>query len=138
MAFAADRVRGLGMTPEEFWNGTPREFDARAALLKREDRMLAGILSALHNGPLVRKDERMWQVDEFMPGYEPPKPSTQIKEAGSLQYQALKGGFSANQKRTAADQDAQRQIAFRMQRAREAQAAGATGEQLSAIMRGVL
>ena len=100
--------------------------------------MFANVLTALHNGPLLRKDERMWTAEEFMPGYEVPKTATPPAEAGSLQYQALKAGLSANKKLTAADQETQRAIAFRMQRAREAQASGATGEQLSAIMRGVL
>jgi hypothetical protein len=129
------------MTEAEFWNGTPREFDARAALLKREDRMLANILSALHNGAMIRKDERAWTAEMFMPDYEVPKPGTPTAEAGTLQYHALKAGFSANRKPTQESQesqDMQRQIAFRMQRAREAQTNGATGEQIASIMRGVL
>jgi hypothetical protein len=126
------------MTEAEFWNGTPREFDARAKLMMREDRMLANVLAALHNGPMIRKDECAWTAEMFMPGYEIPKPDTPTAEAGTLQYHALKAGFSANQKPTPESQDMQRQIAFRMQRAREAQANGATGEQVASIMRGVL
>ena len=134
MAFATNRVHGLGMTPEEFWNSTPREFAAHTALLDRTDRRLAEVLSALHNGPLVRKDERQWTSDMFMPGYEPPKPT---KAASTLQYRVLKGALRGK-KKTPEETEMQRQISHRMKRAQEAAQAGQSGEVITRIMQGLL
>lgn len=97
---------------------------------------MAAILSAIHNGAMTRKDEQPFRPEMFMPGYEEPKPDDRLlKIKGALDMALLK----ARQRRpTPEDFEAQRAIAFRMQRAREANARGATGEQLNAIMRGVL
>jgi hypothetical protein len=115
---------------------TPRELGAHAGLLKRDDERLASILSALHNGPMTRKDEQVWIPDMFLPGYvpEPPKPEL-LKIKGALDMALLK----ARQRRpTPEDFEAQKQIALRMQRAREASTAGASNEQITNIMRGIL
>jgi hypothetical protein len=130
-ALATNRVHGLGMTTEEFWNSTPRELAAHEALLRRDDRMLADVLAALHNGPLIRKDEQHWTSDMFMPGYAAPLKSA---ESQTAHLYALKGALE--RKPITPEQAAmQREINYRMTRARQP---GLTAEQVNAIMRGVL
>lgn len=135
LAFATNRVHGLGMTPEEFWNSTPREFAAHRALLEDGDRKLAKVLCALHNGPLMRKDEQKWVEEMFMPGYEAPKPT---KESSTIQYRVLKGALDRGKKKTPEEVEMQRQIAHRLMRAREAAQAGKSGEVVTRIMQGLL
>ena len=97
---------------------------------------MAAILSAIHNGAMTRKDEQPFTPEMFMPGYVElaPKPEL-LKIKGALDMALLK----ARQRRpTPEDFEAQKQIAYRMNRAREAAANGATAEQINAIMRGVL
>jgi hypothetical protein len=130
-SLATNRVYGLGLTREEFWFQTPREFEAHAGLVKRDDRMLAAILAALHNGPLIRKDEAHWTSEMFMPGYTVPAPTD---EGRTMQLRAIKGALD-RQPITPEAAAMQREIANRMVRARQP---GLTAEQANAIMRGVL
>jgi hypothetical protein len=123
----------LGLTPEEYWSQTPRELGAHKEVCAAP---MATILSAIHNGAITRKDEQPFTPEMFMPGYVElaPKPEL-LKIKGALDMALLK----ARQRRpTPEDFEVQKQIAYRMNRAREAAANGATAEQINAIMRGVL
>lgn len=134
MVEATNRVHGLGLTEDEFWSMTPREYHAHVSLLDRSERANARLLAAIHNGPMVRKDEQMWTSEMFMPGYEEAKPSA---ESQTITYRTLKGALGKKKKMTAADMEAQRQIMIRMKRAQEAAEAGKGPDVVNAIMRGV-
>ena len=97
---------------------------------------MAAILSAIHNGAMTRKDEQPFTPEMFMPGYVElaPKPEL-LKIKGALDMALLK---ARRRRPTPEDFEVQKQIAYRMNRAREAAANGATAEQINAIMRGVL
>ena len=112
---------------------TPREFDAHREVCAGP---MATILSAIHNGAMTRKDEQPFTPEMFMPGYVEPAPKPELlKIKGALDMALLK----ARQRRpTPEDRKAQEQIALRMQRAREASTAGASNEQITNIMRGIL
>lgn len=124
------------MTPEEFWNGTPREFDAHVKLLSREASAVASLLAALHNGPMIRKDEKPWIYEMFMPGYEPPKSTPELLAAKSqLDFELLRGRMH---KPTPKELEMQRAIAQRMARARQASEQGMSGDVIQNIMKGLL
>ena len=133
LAFATNRVHGLGLTQEDFWSMTDRELAAHREVCAAP---MAAILSAIHNGAMTRKDEQPFTPEMFMPGYVELAPKAGIAEDQRLSIWAL---LKARQRRpTPEDFEAQKQIAYRMNRAREAAASGATAEQINAIMRGVL
>ena len=102
------------MTAEEFWSSTPREFAAHAKLLDRGHSMLASLLAARHNGPMIRRDEKPWIYEMFMPGYEPPKSTPELLAAKSqLDFELLRGRMH---KPTPKELEMQRSIAQRMAR----------------------
>ena len=67
---------GLGLMPEVYWRSTPRELAAYRAATEHARGFFAGLLAsiqaALHNGPMTRKDGKLWEPEMFMPGYVPP------------------------------------------------------------------
>lgn len=125
------------MSLEEFWYSTPREFAAHLKLLEREDTMLATTLAALHNGPMIRKDERAWIPEMFLPGYveAPPDPKLVAAKA-DLDMRLMKARMS-REAPTPEQVQMRRDIAHRMQRARQASADGLSGEVIQKIMQGL-
>ena len=124
------------MTPEEFWNGTPREFAAHVGLMDRENSALAYILAALHNGPLVRKDQKPWLAEMFMPAYEPEKSTPELVAAkAQMDFEIMRARMH---KPTEKELEMQKAIAHRMARARQASDSGASGEVIQNIMKGLL
>jgi hypothetical protein len=98
--------------------------------------MLAGIMAALHNGPMTRHDKRVFVPDMFMPGYEEPKPDPAMAALkAKIDFEIVR---ARSRKASAPNLEAQAQIAHRMKRAQEATENGATTDQVNAIMRGVL
>jgi hypothetical protein len=124
------------MTAREFWGATWREIMARRRAYDRAQEPvrnhIAVILAALYNGPLVRNDKQMWTASMFLPDYQPTPPVFDWQR----DYEATAAALP--RKPDARKKGIERDIAFRMQRAAAAHANGATGEQVQAIMRGVL
>lgn len=137
VAFATNRLHGLGMTRMEFWNSTPREMEAQINLLDRDDAIAASLLSALHNGPMIRGDKKFWKPAMFLPNYQEEKPDPKTQKAqADLQFQMMKARFAPNTK-TPHQVEMERQIAHRMTRARQAQADGLSAEVIQKIMTGL-
>ena len=55
---------GLGLSSAAWWNSTPRELDAQRKAVQHSRgfvmSIMASIQSALHNGPMTRKDGKIW------------------------------------------------------------------------------
>ena len=115
---------------------TPRELEAHQRLadtnrIAVRDNM-AALLAALHNGPLIRKDEQQWTPAMFLPDYVQRLPIFDWKRD-------LENTMAAMPKKKDAKRDEiERAISVRLKRAAQAGKDGATAEQVNAIMRGVL
>lgn len=131
-------MRGLGLSAQEFWTASWREIHARRRVYDRaqdrELRIIAGIQAALHNGPLTRRDKKLWTGEMFMPDWreEPSKPAWQS------QIEDMRRMAERSRKRTpeemAAGAEAARIWTERMERAQTARRAGASDEEIRRIM----
>lgn len=127
---------GLGLSATEFWAITPRELDEHQALANvvREtvDENMAAILAALHNGPLLRKDQQQWTPAMFMADYVPSIPRFDWKRDLEATQAAMPRQPDAKRKAIEGS------IQHRLKRAADAGKNGATAEQVQNIMRGLL
>lgn len=76
LAFATNRVHGLGLTAEEFWCATPREIAAHARLADDQrnfvQSLYAGLQTTLHNAHFrTKKEDPVFLPAMFMPDYQP-------------------------------------------------------------------
>ncbi len=98
----------------------------------REER--ARVLAALHNGPLIRKDQSMWTADMFLPGY-------QAKPAVDQSWRTVKQQIAASQKRMTPEErqvlaEREREFQRRSMEAQAAKARGASAQDVIQIMEG--
>lgn len=133
-------MRGLGLTPVEFWAASWLELEARRRVydraLDRELRIVAGIQAALHNGPLTRRDKKLWSGEMFMPDWrEELSPDV---PAWQSQINEIRRMAERNRKRTPEEIAVAAEAAHiwteRMERAQNARREGATDEEIRRIM----
>ena len=143
LAFATNRVYGLGLTPEEFWCSTPREFAAHARLADErrnfEQSMYAGLQATLHNAHFVRdKGQPPFSPAMFMPDY---RPKDKAPANGKPQWLRDRERMQANIERKSIPVgprgDNVVMLDDRMKRAREAKAAGYDRETIDRILQGL-
>jgi hypothetical protein len=126
----------MGLSNEAFWSSTYRELAAHRAVMERSQdfwrNMEARILAALHNGPMTRKDGKLWGAEMFLPGY---RPDVQPFEDQKAIFQKMRQR-KPSAETTAAHAET---TSIYQQRVRDAQAARAAGKsdaEVRAIMEG--
>lgn len=140
-AFATSSPHGLGMTAAEFWSSTPREFAARRKVFEQARefaaRLYAGIQSTLHNAHFRGERTPAFTPDMFLPGYRSNDAPKQDESWRTFKAQAM----GLQNKRTPAERAALQanaaEFAQRQSRAAAAQARGASGAEVIAIMEGL-
>ena len=135
-AYATNRVHGLGLTSDEFWNSTPRELAAHGRVFERGPWMQlnAAVMAALHNGPATRRDGKPWTADMFLPGYRP-----DVKKDES--WKVFKRGVMAYERKVTPEERETMtrqadEFKARQARAVALKASGASREQIVACMEG--
>jgi hypothetical protein len=110
---------------------TPRELAAHERL-DRSDRIVAEIMAALHNGPILRRDQSFWTPEMFMHGYRPgPDQSWKAAKATAINLHR-----KATPEEKAVMETNAKEFQQRTSRAQALKAMGGTREQVIAVMEG--
>lgn len=132
---------GLGLSSAVWWNSTPRELAAHRKAVEQSrgffTSIMASIQSALHNGPMTRKDGRIWEPEMFMPGYVSPDPDVPGWKMDRDRMLAQRRRATQGDPKPD-NQAAVVMIDHRMKRAQEAKERGESKDVIDRIMQGRL
>lgn len=97
----------------------------------------AGLQASLHNGPMTRKDGKVWEADMFLPGYQSPDAEPQWKRDRDRMLSERHRAMMGNPMAKPENQKAVVMIDDRMKRAKAARERGEPKEVIQRILTGV-
>ncbi len=92
----------------------------------------ARVLAALHNGPLIRKDQSMWTADMFLPGYRHEAAADQSWKTVKRQMMESRTRMTPEERQALAER--QKEFDRRSQMAQAAKARGASAADVIKLM----
>lgn len=141
MAYATNRVHGLGLEPHEFWSMTPRELAAHSKVTERarefQSHLYAGLQATLHNAHFRGPKDKAFTAEMFLPGYQREAQAPDWKRDLQHAKEALALVKRPDPRASKEAKETINYFADRVKRAQQAQTDGQPREVIERIMTGV-